>query len=137
MPDYEPLIAQITEQSGVEFRAASPFDLSKLEPLGLPQSVLDFYSAYEPSECVEGQVRLWPIEQVLAENEAYVPGCYASKHGYVVFATTLYGDTYCFDLSRGRQTEPRIVLLSREVIQEDTPAAEISSTRQAGSTDSP
>ena len=124
MPDYDPLIAQITEQSGVAFRAASPFDLSKLEALGLPQSVLDFYGAYEPSECVECQVRLWPIEHILEENEALVPGCYASKHGYVVFATTLCGDTYCFDTSPSQQTEPRIVLLSHEVIGEDTTAAE-------------
>jgi SMI1 / KNR4 family (SUKH-1) len=88
--------------------------------------VLDFFSAYEPSACVEHQVRLWPIEQILEENESYVPGCYASKHGYVVFATTLCGDTYCFDISQGGQTEPRIVLLSHEVIDEDTTAAQIS-----------
>jgi len=94
MPDYAPLIARIIEQTGIEFRAASPFDVSKLEALGLPQSVLDFYRAYEPSECVESKIRLWPIEHILEENEALVPGCYSCKNGYVVFATTLCGDTY-------------------------------------------
>jgi hypothetical protein len=40
---YGPLIEQIEEQTGAAFRAASPFELSKLEALGLPQSVPDFY----------------------------------------------------------------------------------------------
>jgi len=124
MPDYAPLIARIIEQTGIEFRAASPFDVSKLEALGLPQSVLDFYRAYEPSECVESKIRLWPIEHILEENEALVPGCYSCKNGYVVFATTLCGDTYCFDTSRGGRIEPRIVLISHEVISKDTTRAE-------------
>ena len=124
MPDYAPLIEQIAEQTGVEFRTSSPMDLTKLEALGVPESILAFYREHEPSECAQGQVRLWPIEQVLEENEAYVPGAYASKHGYIVFATTLCGDTYCFDLTQRGQADPRIVLLSHEVITEDTSAAE-------------
>lgn len=126
MPDYAPLVHKIAEQTEVEFRAASSADLAKLEALGVPESILAFYREHEPSECAQGQVRLWPIEQVLEENEAYVPGAYASKHGYIVFSTTLCGDTYCFDLTQPGQTEPRIVLLSHEVIHEDTTAAEIS-----------
>ena len=126
MPDYAPLIEQIAEQTAVEFRTASPADLAKLEAIGLPDSIIAFYREFEPSECAQGQVRLWPVEQVLEENEAYVPGAYASKHGYIVFATTLCGDTYCFDITHQEQAEPRIVLLSHEVIHEDTTAAEIS-----------
>ena len=124
MPDYAPLIEQIAEQTGVEFRPASPMELAKLEALGVPESILAFYREFEPSDCAEGQVRLWPIEHVLEENEAYVPGAYASKHGYIVFATTLCGDTYCFDLTQSGQGDPRIVLLSHEVITEDTSAQE-------------
>ena len=126
MPDYAPLIEQIAEQTEVEFRTSSPVDLAKLEAFGLPDSILAFYREFEPSECAQGQVRLWPIKDVLEENEAYVPGAYASKHGYIVFATTLCGDTYCFDLTQHGQAEPRIVLLSHEVIHEDTTAAEMS-----------
>jgi SMI1 / KNR4 family (SUKH-1) len=126
MPDYAPLIEQIAEQTGVEFRTASPLQLAKLGTLGVPESILAFYREHEPSECAQGQVRLWPIEQVLEENEAYVPGAYASKQGYIVFATTLCGDTYCFDLTQQGQAQPRIVLLSHEVIHEDTTAAEMS-----------
>ena len=125
MPNYEPLIEQIAEQTGVAFRAASPFELSKLEAFGLPQSVIDFYGAFEPAECAGEEIRLWPIEHILEENEALVPGCYVSKHGYIVFSTTLYGDTYCFDLTRGGQIEPPIVLISHEVVSEDTPPAEL------------
>ena len=125
MPNYEPLIERITEQTGVTFRPASPFELSKLEALGLPQSVIDFYGAFEPTERAGEEFRLWPIEHILEENEALVPGCYTSKHGYIVFATTLYGDTYCFDLTAMDRTEPPIVLISHEVVSEDTPTADL------------
>jgi hypothetical protein len=124
MADYKPLIEQIAEQTGIEFRTSSPVELAKLEALGLPDSILAFYREFEPSKCAQGQVRLWPIQHVLEENEGYVPGCYASKHGYIVFATTLCGDTYCFDLTQHGQVEPRVVLLSHEVITEDTSAAD-------------
>lgn len=124
MPDYLSLTKKITEQTGVSFRAASSSSLKKVESLGVPSEVLAFYRDFEPSECVEGQVRLWPIQHVLAENEDYVPGCYASKHGYIVFASTFCGDAYCFDLTQHGPTEPSVVLLSHEVITKDTDASQ-------------
>src|SRR5439155_1587047 len=45
MPDYEPLMEQIAELTGVAFRAASPTELAKLEALDPPQSVIDFCSS--------------------------------------------------------------------------------------------
>jgi hypothetical protein len=125
MPNYEPLIDQIAQKTGVAFRPASPFELSKLDALGLPQSVIDFYEAFEPAERAGEEFRLWPIEHILEENEALVPGCHISKHGYIVFATTLYGDTYCFDLTRPTQVDPPIVLISHEVVDETTTALEL------------
>ena len=125
MPAYEPLIEQIVELTGVAFRAASPFELAKLEALGLPESVINFYSSFEPAERAGDEFRLWPIEHILEENEALSPGCYVSKHGYIVFATTLYGDTYCFDLTRRGKLEPPIVLISHELVSEDTSVAEL------------
>jgi hypothetical protein len=125
MPEYERLIRQIAERSGVVFRPASPFDLSKLEALGLPERVLEFYASFEPNECVEGQVRLWPIEHILEENKSLEPGCYASKHGYFVFATTFCGDAYCFDNSLTDGSDPRIVLLSHEVVNDRSTAADL------------
>jgi len=115
MANYEQITEQISAKTGSTFRASSPFDLAKLETIGLPESVLTFYQDFEPAECVEGQVRLWPIEHILEENEALTPGCYSSKYGYIVFATTFCGDTYCFDLAEGG-TDPRIVLISHEMI---------------------
>ncbi len=125
MPNYDSLIEQIAGQTGVVFRAASPFELSKLEDLGLPQSVVDFYGLFEPSECAGEDVRLWPIEHILEENEALIPGCYVSKHGYIVISTTLYGDAYCFDLTQRGQPEPPIVLISHEVVSKKTSASEL------------
>src|SRR4051812_27453612 len=116
MQNYALSAEQIAEQTGVAFRASSPIELAKLEALGVPESILAFYREFEPSECAEGQVRLWPIQNVLEENEAYVPGAYVSKHGYIVFATTLCGDAFCFDLRQRGQVEPRVVLLSHEEI---------------------
>lgn len=124
MPNYEPLISQISEQTGVAFRPCSPLDLSKLESLGLPQTILDFYASYEPSRCAELQVRLWSIQDLVEENTSLIPGCYSSKHRFVVFASTLCGDAYCFDVRRGKQVDPSIVLISHEVVSEDTTAAE-------------
>jgi hypothetical protein len=125
MPDYDSVVAQISDQTGIAFRPASPFDLAKLESLGLPESILSFYREFEPSEVVEQQVRLWPIEHILEENDALIPGCYSSRYGYIVFATTFCGDAYCFDTTHDPTAEPRIVLFSHEVVNERTTAAEL------------
>jgi hypothetical protein len=124
MPNYEPLVEKIADMTGVYFRPSSPFELAKLEVFGLPDSVLDFYRDFEPSECVKGQIRLWPIDHILEENEALVPGCYSSRHGYVVFATTSCGDAYCFDVTRPTQSEPRVVFLSHEKVTKYTTKAQ-------------
>ena len=125
MQIYARVIEQIAEKTGVRFRGASAFELSKLEVLGLPQGIIDFYGSFEPAERVGERFRLWPIEHILEENEALFPGCHVSKLGYIVFATTVYGDTYCFDLTRRRQDDPQIVLISHEVVTEHTTAIDL------------
>ncbi len=90
----------------------------------MPQPILDFFGSYEPRECAEGQVRLWPIQHLVEENASLIPGCYSSKYGFVVFATTFCGDAYCFDVRRGQQVEPSIALISHEAVSEETTAAE-------------
>src|SRR5262249_5189873 len=45
----------------------------------------------------------------------YVPGCYAQPCGYVVFATTLYGDAFCFDTKAGVDTSSPIVLIAHDL----------------------
>ncbi len=115
MNQYANLIAAIAEQTGGEFRPASAEDLASLRELGLPQSVLDFFAKYEPTDCIEGAERLWPIEEILNENSKLVPGCNIVQHGYVVFSTTGCGDTYCFDLNKlSSEGDPRIVFMSHE-----------------------
>ena len=125
MTDYESLVMRIAKQTGTAFRPAEPMDLAKLAELKLPASIIDFYRTFEPERYVEGPVRLWPIQELLRENTDYVPGCYTVLHGYVVFASTTGGDPYCFDTTKGANAEPRIVLFSHEMIEENTPATEI------------
>lgn len=125
MPTYEKLIDQISAQTGTTFRPASEGHLSALRALRLPNPVVDFFALHEPSDCAEGQVRLWPIAEIIKENCDLVPGAYVAPLGYVVFATTFCGDTYCFDLNQiNEQNEPRVVLISHEVVGEDITAEE-------------
>jgi hypothetical protein len=54
------------------------------------------------------------------------PAAIIRPHGYVVFATTLYGDTYCFDLNSAvSQATAPIVLVSHEMVGEDTTKDEL------------
>jgi hypothetical protein len=123
MPDYKKLVKLIATQTGTKFRAASRSDLAELRALRLPDPVIDFYARHEPSQCAEGQVRLWPIADVVRENRDLIPGAYVAPLGYVVFATTFCGDAYCFDVNVvSPQGEPRIVLLSHEVVRKDITA---------------
>lgn len=125
MPDYQKLVGLIATQTGTEFRAASQAELDAIRALQLPEGVLDFFARYEPSNCAEGQVRLWPIVDILKENRDLVPGAYVAPLGYVVFSTTYCGDTYCFDINvANKDNEPRIVLISHEVVDEDITAEE-------------
>jgi hypothetical protein len=114
------LLDQIREKSGVEFRPATPARLEQLRALGVPDDALTFYRDSEPAKYVEiAKVRLWPITQVLSENKDYVPGAYAQPCGYVVFATTVYGDAFCFDT---RTTSPRtapVVLIAHDLEPEN------------------
>lgn len=115
MPDYSKLIADIEAHTGGRFRRAETEALDQLRSFNLPASVVSFFRDFEPTECIEGQVRLWPISEMLRENRDYVPGADVSPHGYIVFATTICGDTYCFDLNViDENGEPRIVLISHD-----------------------
>jgi hypothetical protein len=125
MPDYKKLVKMIATQTGTKFRAAAESDLAELRALRLPDPVVSFFAKHEPSECAEGQVRLWPIADVLRENREMIPGAYVAPLGYVVFATTFCGDGYCFDVNVvNQENEPRIVLLSHEVVRKGITAEE-------------
>ena len=120
MPDYSQIVASIANHAVGRFRAATAEELDLLRGLGLPESVLEFYEANCPDDCVEGQVRLWSPRNIVEENTELVPGCHISKLGFIVFSTTLSGDTYCFDMNSvsGNGT-PAIVLISHEMDDEE------------------
>jgi len=118
----------IAQRSETRLRPASSEAIVQLQTLGLNGGVVDFYRRYEPAECAEiDDVRLWPISEVVAENRSYVPGANLVGHGFVVFATTVFGDAYCFDLS---EDGPPVVLMSHEVNYESMSVAKIKALRK-------
>ncbi len=126
MNDYRRLTDAIAVLTGTRFRPASKQDLANLRHLGLPRIVTEFYAVYEPVECAEGQVRLWPIRHMLKENQELIPGCYVADDGYIVFATTYCGDVYCFNLNDfDEDGAPSIVLISHEMIDHRTTAKDL------------
>jgi hypothetical protein len=126
MRNYDEILKQIEEQTGGAFGPAAPEDMAALIPFRLPKSVLDYLRNSEPHHPgVHGQVSLWPIKRLLQENSGCaIPGAYAVKHGYFVFATTGCGDCYCFDVRRGDAAHVPVVLISHEAVSDRTPAAD-------------
>jgi hypothetical protein len=57
------------------------------------------------------------VSGIVEENSDYVPGCDISPQGFIVFATTIYGDTYCFDL-KANPTDPPVLLIGHEISYE-------------------
>jgi hypothetical protein len=126
MDKYEAIIGKIAKQTGTEFGPASFSSLSELRALEFPEAVIEFYEQYEPSRCAEGQVRLWPIDDIVIENRQGVPGIGVHPHGYAVFATTMSGDAYCFNSNKlDGAGEPEIVLVSHEAVGEEATADEV------------
>jgi hypothetical protein len=119
--DYTVAAKQIASLSGTDLRPAEPEALAVLTELGVPQALLRFYGEFEPqAEAEIGKVRLLPVVDVVVENTEAVPGADLRPHGFVTFATTIYGDAYCFDtgLETARPDAP-VVIMTHEVIFED------------------
>ena len=122
------LYREIVVKSRVELRPATQAQLQQLMELRVPEEAIRFYREPEPTRYAEiARVRLLPIKHVVEENTDYVPGCYVQPHGYVVFLTTIYGDTYCFDLNSANSTASApVVLLSHEIFDETTTKEQVS-----------
>ena len=123
--DYSSIAQHLAASSEVALRPASPDNLAALRDFGVPPQVLAFYELFEPSDCLEiARVRLWPIEAVLTENRAYVPGVHLAPFHHVVFASTVFGDAYCWDLTT---PGPAVVLVAHDLnfekLRADTLAA--------------
>jgi hypothetical protein len=124
----EDIAHAIATNSKVPLRPASQADLEAVRALQLPPDVLAFYERSEPARLIElDRVRIFPIRKILDENHDYVPGADLYPHGYVVLATTLYGDTYCLDLN-----EPGfpVIIMTHEIIFEGMAAQEIKKYRR-------
>jgi hypothetical protein len=114
------LLDEIKQKSRVEFRPASGSGIAALRSLGAPEDALVFYRNSEPARCVEiGNARLWPIADILVENSDAVPGCYAQPCGYVVFASTVYGDAFCFDTHVASDATAPVVLIAHDLEPEN------------------
>jgi hypothetical protein len=110
------LLDEIKQKSRVEFRPATAGKMDKLRALGLPEDALTFYRDSEPARTAEiAKVRLRTIEDIVDENRDYVPGAYTQPCGYVVFATTIYGDVFCFDIRALSDRTAPIVLIAHDL----------------------
>jgi hypothetical protein len=108
-------------RDNITFKPASSEDLDILKQYGLPQSILDFYSKYEPNlpedpdEMMEISIRLHCIGNIQYEVENLEPSCYLKEFGYITFASTRFGNAVLFDLNNSKNGAVPIVLASDEL----------------------
>lgn len=111
---------QIKQKTGVQFRAATHQELEQLRALRMPADLIEFYSNSAPVKMAEiGKVRLWPVSDLVVENNDAVPGYYAMPCGYSVFASNDCGDAYCFDTVRAAGNTAPVVLIAHDLEPED------------------
>ncbi len=123
----EEVIRTLSTQAGVNLRPASPVDIEAMESLGFPKAAISFFKNHEPHRCARiGDVRLWTIAEAIEENTCYVPGADVAPHGFLVFATTIFGDAYCFDIRAATtRQDPPVILLPHDEAFEGCRADEI------------
>jgi hypothetical protein len=121
------LRAKLKERGQPDLKPASAKDLKDANVARFPEELVDFYRHWEPAKgCVELKQRIWSIKNAIVENADAVPGCALAPHGFIVFASTMCGDSYCIDTNvRGSDGHHPVVLFSHEVIEEDMPRADI------------
>jgi hypothetical protein len=109
---------------------ASAKELERARAIALPDELIEMYRQLNPADHVELKQRIWSIENAVVENTEAVPGCALSPHGYIVFASTMYGDAYCVDtnITTSAGHHP-IALFCHEIIGEDDEIEKISSLR--------
>lgn len=124
------LVTKVRQSGGDRLQPAIADHLKRAEEAGFPSELLEFYRECEPASCIELKQRIWSIDNALIENRDAVPGCALFRHGYVVFASTISGDSYCIDTNAttpdGRHP---VALFSHEMIAEDAPQSDIQRLR--------
>jgi hypothetical protein len=120
------LIAKLRERGGTALRPASTEDLAAARAAGFPEELIEFYRRWEPESCIELKQRIWSIKEAIVENTDAVPGCALSPHGFIVFASNMFGDSYCIDTNvAAPDGNHPVVLFSHEVIEEDASLSDI------------
>lgn len=122
---YQKEIEQIqshlkANRESIDFQPATVPELNYLKGIVIPDSVLEFYRYANPSTYVEiGGVRVLPVVDLREENENAVPGYIISPFGFIVFASTVYGDAYCLDIIKTNELgETPVVIASHDEIEE-------------------
>jgi hypothetical protein len=112
---YSEVVAALERAAGPLFGPAAAGHVQALRDLGLPETVLQFYSLHAPQSMVNGQIRLLAVGDITGANRNIYPGAAVFPQGYVVFAETYGGDAYAFDLNdAGPATDPAVVLIPHE-----------------------
>ena len=108
---------QISHKSGVELAPCRVEHLEWLRWIGIPSEALDFYQWSMPTKTAEiGKVRLCSAGEIYFENrDQCLPGSYANPNGYIIFATTVYGDAFCFDTRSESGARTPIVLIAHDL----------------------
>ncbi len=124
------LVAELKERGSPLPRPATVEDLKRAQAASFPDELLDFYRQCEPQGCIELKQRIWSIESAIVENTDAVPGCALSPHGFIVFASTIYGDAYCIDTNvTTSEGHHPVVLFSHETIEENASLSDIQGVR--------
>ncbi|HSI82340.1 MAG TPA: hypothetical protein VK970_01080, partial [Candidatus Methylacidiphilales bacterium] len=85
----------------------SPHELGALrlmQQLGMPPALVKFYSQLNPAGTIEiGRVQMHAVSEMKERNTSAFPGIHLFKAGYIVFASTVNGDLYCFDTTQDKE----------------------------------
>ena len=86
---------------GITFEETSDEDYKKLMDLfsdTIPDMLAETYKKHIPAEDAEsGEIVFYGIKRIIEENTDYVPGANIHPLGLYTFASSLDGDSICFD----------------------------------------
>ena len=122
-------IVKILDPKGKFLGPADEAAIAKLEGLGLPESVLAFYRNYSPLETIkiyhpEEDIYFYPAFKIPSESSRFLAACEISPEGFIVFATSICGDAYCFDLNADA-LDPPVRLIGHEIMYEGSSVDDI------------
>jgi hypothetical protein len=137
-PSFGVLTIAISEATHMRFGPADAGDLQLLRDMGFPETVVDFYAKYEPQPpespddpAANSPIRLLSIRGMVSESTILEPGATLAPFGFVVLATTKFGDAILFDGRVEDADEPTIVRASHESVYGNVDEASVDSIVEA------